>query len=81
MNNYIAKQIKNITFDEHIDDFIKLQNINLEETTLLSRVGLKFIDYYTFVERLDTVGNKGISFYTFVEDWDEHYRHWPCLKR
>ena len=82
MNNHdIAKQIKNITFDEHIDDFIKLQNINLEETSLLSRVGLKFIDYYTFVERLDTVGNKGVSFFNFVEDWNEHYIHWPCLKK
>jgi hypothetical protein len=27
-NLYIAKQIKNITLDEAIDDFIKLQNIN-----------------------------------------------------
>ena len=80
-NLYIAKQIKNITLDEAIDDFIKLQNIDLEETSLLSRVGLKFIDYYTFVERLDTVGNKGISFFTFIEDWNDHYRHYPCLKR
>ena len=83
MNNlYIAKQIKNITLDEAIDDFIKLQNIDLEETSLLSRVGLKFINYYTFIERLSTTGNnKGISFFNFVEDWNDIYRHWPFLKR
>jgi len=81
-NHDIAKQIKNITFDEACDDFIKLQNINLQETSLLSRVGLKFINYYTFVERLDTTGgNKGISFFNFVEDWNEIYCHYPFLKR
>ena len=76
----IAKEIKDITLDTAVDDFIKLQNINLEETSSLSRVGLKFIDFYFYVERLSTVGNKGISFFTFIEDWDT-YRKWPCIQR
>ena len=79
-NEQIAKQLKDISLEEAIDDFIKLQNIDLEETSSLSRVGLKFIDYYFYVERLNTVGNKGISFFTFLEDW-ELYRKWPCINR
>ena len=79
-NEQIAKHIKDITLEEAIDDFIRLQCIGLEETSSLSRVGLKFIDYYFYVERLNTVGNKGISFFTFLEDW-EKYRKWPCINR
>ena len=79
-NEQIAKQLKDITLEEAIDDFIKLQNIDLEETSSLSRVGLKFIDYYFYVERLNTVGNKGISFFTFLEDWKK-YRKWQCIDR
>ena len=79
-NEQIAKVLKNITLEDAENDFIKLQNIYLEETSSLSRVGLKFIDYYFYVERLNTVGNKGISFFTFLEDW-EKYRKWPCIER
>ena len=77
----IAKDLKNITLEEAINDFIKLQNINLEETTALSRVGLKFIDYFMYHIRLDTVGNKGISFFTFVEDFEEYRTKWKCIRR
>ena len=76
----IAKELKNIPLEDAIDDFIRLQKIDLEKTSSLSRVGLKFIDFYFYVERLKTVGNKGISFFTFLEDWDK-YRKWPCIKR
>ena len=76
----IAKLLKDITLEEAIDDFIRLQNIDLLVTTSLSRVGLKFIDYFMYVERLSTVGNKGISFFTFLEDW-EKYREWACINR
>ena len=40
----IAKELKNITLEDAEIDFIKLQNIDLQETTSLSRVGLNFID-------------------------------------
>ena len=68
----IAKKIKNISLDDAVDDFIRLQNIDLQETSQLSRIGLKFLDYYFYVERLSTVGNKGISFFTFLEDFELH---------
>ena len=76
----IAKELKNISLEEAENDFIRLQCIGLDETSSLSRIGLKFIDYFTFVERLSTVGNKGISFFTFLEDW-EKYRKWACINR
>lgn len=60
----IAKKIKDISLDDAVDDFIRLQNIDLEETSQLSRIALKFLDYFFYVERLCTVGNKGISFFT-----------------
>jgi len=82
----IAKCLKNVSFDnaiddDAIDDFIRLQNIDLEETSSLSRIGLKFMDFYTYIERLNTVGSKGISFYTFLNDFQEYYNNWPCIKR
>ena len=54
-NEQVAKQLKDITLEEAIDDFIKLQNIDLEETSSLSRVGLKFIDYY--LKEYDGISN------------------------
>ena len=66
----IAKKIKNISLDDAVHDFIRLQNIDLNETSQLSRIGLKFLDYFFFVERLCTVGAKGVSFFTFLEDFE-----------
>jgi hypothetical protein len=40
----IAKELKNIYLEDAENDFIKLQNIDLEEVSSLSRIGLKFID-------------------------------------
>ena len=79
-NIFCIKHYKKVNGKKAIDDFIRLQNIDLEVTTSLSRVGLKFIDYFMYVERLSTVGNKGISFFTFLEDW-EKYRKWACINR
>ena len=42
----IAKLLKDITLEEAIDDYIRLQNIDLLVTTSLSRVGLKFLDFF-----------------------------------
>ena len=52
----IARNIKNITLEEAVKDFQKLQKIDLENTTSLARTGLKWVDFYTYPIRLDTVG-------------------------
>ena len=70
MTEDIAKKIKNISLDDAVHDFIRLQNIDLNDTSPLSRIGLKFLDYFFFVERLCTVGAKGVSFFTFLEDFE-----------
>ena len=77
----IAKNIKNISLNGAIDDFIRLQKIDLEQTSSLSRTGLKFLDYYMHVERLNTVGSKGISFFTFLEDFEIYRSRWPSINR
>ena len=52
----IAKNIKNISLEDAVKDFQKLQKIDLENTNSLARTGLKFIDYFTYVVQLDTIG-------------------------
>ena len=76
----IAKEIKNISLNDSTNDFISLQNCDLEQISSLSRIGFKFLDYYFYVERLSTVGKKGISFYSFVENF-ELYRTVPYINR
>jgi hypothetical protein len=76
----IAKNIKNISLEDAIKDFQKLQKIDIENTTSLARTGLKWVDFYTYPIRLDTVGSKGISFYTFVEDFEKYHKI-PCVSR
>ena len=77
----IAKKIKDIPQNLAEDDFISLQNIDLNEISSLSRVGLKFIDYFMYVERLNTVGNKGVSFYNFLDDFEMYRTKWPSINR
>ena len=76
----IAKYIKDISLEDATKDFLKLKNIDLNKVSSLGRAGLKFIDYFTFIERLDTIGSKGISFFTFIEDFEKYF-HRPSIKR
>jgi 16S rRNA G966 N2-methylase RsmD len=61
----------NISLNDATNDFINLQNIDLFHAKPESRCGLKFINYFTLVERLNTKGNKNISFFEFIENFDE----------
>lgn len=64
----IARRIKNITEEEAIQDYEKLKNMDLKQITNESRIGNKFVDYFTFVERLETVSKKGMTFFEFIND-------------
>lgn len=66
----IAKSIKNISYEDAIDDFLKLQKYEYKNTKAL--VGNKCVDYFTFTERLDTLSNKGINFYDFLKNIDDY---------
>jgi hypothetical protein len=58
----LAKQIKNITKQEAIDDYDKLREVDCKDINQRSLVGNKAMDYFFLSHRLRTKGNKGISF-------------------
>jgi 16S rRNA G966 N2-methylase RsmD len=68
----IAKKIKNITEEEAIKDYEHLKIIDLKKVTNETRIGNKFVDYFTFRQRLDTVGIKGFSYFDFIKDSEYH---------
>ena len=64
----IAKRIQNITEEDAIADYEKLKHLDLKQITNESRIGNKFVDYFTFVERLETISKKGMSYFEFIKD-------------
>lgn len=70
LKHKIAKKIKDITYDDAIKDYHK---INSMDVTLNHRLGNKYVDYFTFIERLNTVSFHGQSYYDFYFDFSFHY--------
>lgn len=66
----IAKSIRNITKLQAEEDYKKLQELHPTEKDLTKRIGSKFVDYYTFHQRLFTRCSKrrNVNFYEFYED-------------
>ena len=60
-------QIKNITYDEAIDDYNKLKNTKCENINPNSHIGNTFLDYFFFENRLMTKSRKGINFIEFYD--------------
>lgn len=56
----IANELKPITKTQAIEDFLKLKS-NLKNIKDLSLRGIKFVDFFTFLERLNTRGNKKLD--------------------
>ena len=56
-------------YDLIMKDFHNLFNLNNSDIPrkINTFLGIKFIDYFTLEERLNTVGYQGINFYEFVE--------------
>lgn len=77
----IANRIRHISQWDAVDDFHKLGDLNPNNINPLSRRGLKFVDYFTFHERIRTVGNKGISYMEFLDLFDRVYANKPCIQR
>ena len=68
----IAYLIKPITYEKSVKDFENLYNLqNLNNISDRCRIGNDFVDYFTFVERLNTKGKYNISFYDFIENIEE----------
>lgn len=62
----IAKSIRPITKEEALTDYEKLKQVDLKTVTPSSRVGNKFVDFYTFPERIDTAGKTGLSYFDLL---------------
>jgi len=69
----IAHQIKPNTLEKAIHDFKELQNIgtNASNKSSRCRIGNDCVDYFTFVERLNTKGKYNTNFYDFLWNLDE----------
>lgn len=75
----IIKLLKNISKEQAIKDYNKLETFNIDELTNETRKGNKFIDYFTFEERLNTIGIKGMNYWDFVSNTEYHNR--PYIKK
>ena len=70
---FIAKQIKNITIIDIDKEFEKLVEIGYNAHTISprSRIGNNIVDYFTFVQRLETKGKYDTNFFEFLENIEE----------
>jgi 16S rRNA G966 N2-methylase RsmD len=67
---FIANKIKNLDLydvEKDMDKLIMVSKTN-EPISDRSRIGNNVVDYFTFVERLETKGKYNVTFYEFVEN-------------
>jgi len=68
----IAKKIKDITIDDVEEDMTKLINIGAKANMISerSKIGNNIVDYFTFVQRLETKGKYDANFFEFLANID-----------
>ena len=69
----LIKEIFDISKEDAIKDYNNLPKNckDLSKIKPMSRVGSKFVDYFTSLQRLNTVGNKGLTFWDLYENRDK----------
>lgn len=69
----IASHIKNISLSDVDDEMEKLIQIGKGASLIgpRSQIGNNIVDYFTFVQRLETKGKYNISFFEFIERIEE----------
>ena len=69
----IANKIKDIAVDDLEEDMEKLIQIGKDAYTMSSRsrIGNNVVDYFTFLQRLETKGKYDISFFGFIQNIEE----------
>ena len=69
----IAKAIKDISLNDVDTEFAELVKIGKNAHTIgpRSRLGNNIVDYFTFVQRLETKGKYNASFFDFLENIEE----------
>ena len=70
---FIAGQIKNISYCDADDEMNKLIEVGKMAHTMSSRsrIGNNVVDFFTFVQRLETKGKYDVNFFEFIEKIDE----------
>lgn len=70
---FIATQIKNISLEDVDREMNQLINIGQGACNIgpRSRIGNNIVDYFTFVQRLETKGKYNTSFYDFLQNISE----------
>ena len=76
----ITKEVKSITEEEAEKDYENLENLKIKDIKPSTRTGNKFIDFFTFFERLNTVGKNGLSFFDYFEERNKNIKK-PYIKR
>lgn len=68
--NNIISELSNVSLENAKKDYIKLLNLDLENLNVRILTGNKFVNYFTYRERLETKGINGMNFFEFVERMD-----------
>jgi len=70
---FIANQIKNISLEDVDREMDQLIDIGTNACNIgsRSRIGNGVVDYFTFVQRLETKGKYNTNFYDFLQNIDE----------
>ena len=73
LKTQIANKIKDITVADLEEDMEKLIQIGKDAYTMSSRsrIGNNVVDYFTFLQRLETKGKYDISFFGFIQNIEE----------
>jgi 16S rRNA G966 N2-methylase RsmD len=69
---YISNQIKNINMDNVENEMNKLIQIGIKANMISerSKIGNNIVDYFTFLQRLETKGKYNINFFEFIVNLD-----------
>jgi len=69
----IANRIKNISMDDVENEMNQLINIGKHAETIgpRSRIGNNVVDYFTFLQRLETKGKYDANFFDFIKNKEE----------
>jgi len=64
----IAKKIKNITISDVEKEMVKLIEIGKTANTMSERsqLGNNIVDYFTFLQRLETKGKYNVIYFEFI---------------
>ena len=67
----IARQIKPISWQTVEKEMQALQTLDVTQLSPRCRVGNNVVDYFTFVQRLETRGKYNVTFFDFIENLEE----------